>query len=162
MQIGNSYLAKKSYAEAESAYQEVLKNDPADANGLLAMGLLREAQGNAADAAAGTKGRSRRSDWTRPLMKLAELARAAGDRATASRHLTRVIDGCRLHDGQQADGATSSAAFRRTVVSPRESRTRPVDLQISTLADLPERLVDQPFVVFPGDVLPDQLGRDRH
>ena len=50
MQIGNSHLAKKSYAEAEAAYQEVLKNDAADANGLYAMGALREAQGNAADA----------------------------------------------------------------------------------------------------------------
>ena len=50
LQIGNSLLAKKSYAEAEAAYQEVLKSDAADVNGLFAMGALREAQGNAADA----------------------------------------------------------------------------------------------------------------
>src|SRR5687768_4310833 len=31
VQIGNSHLAKKSYAEAEAAYQEALKSDAADA-----------------------------------------------------------------------------------------------------------------------------------
>jgi tetratricopeptide (TPR) repeat protein len=92
VQIGNSLLAKKSYAEAEAAYQEALKSDPADPNALLAMGLLREAQGNAADAETWfQKAASADAVWTRPLMKLAALASAAGDRATASRHLARVI-----------------------------------------------------------------------
>ena len=50
VQIGNSYLAKKSYADAEAAYQEALKSDPADPNALYAMGVLREAQNNAAEA----------------------------------------------------------------------------------------------------------------
>lgn len=92
MQIGNSHLAKKSYTEAETAYQEVLKSDAADSNGLFAMGVLREAQGNAADARSWyEKAAAADTFWTQPLMKLAALAGAAGDRATASRHLTRVI-----------------------------------------------------------------------
>ena len=100
------YLAKKSYAEAEAAYQEVLKNDAADANGLFAMGALREAQGNAADAQSWyQKASAADAVWTRPLMKLAALASAAGDRATASRHLTRVIDlDPASPDGQQCRG----------------------------------------------------------
>ena len=93
VQIGNSYLAKKSYGEAEAAYQEVLKTDETDSNALFAMGALREAQGNAAEAQNWyQKASAADAVWTRPLMKLAELASAAGDRASASRHLTRVID----------------------------------------------------------------------
>ena len=93
LQIGNSYLAKKSYAEAEAAYQEVLKVDGADSNALFAMGALRESQGNAADASGWyEKAAAADAVWTRPLMKLAALASAAGDRAAASRHLTRVVD----------------------------------------------------------------------
>jgi tetratricopeptide (TPR) repeat protein len=93
LQIGNSYLAKKSYAEAEAAYQEILKVDAADANVLFAMGNLREAQGNAAEAQNWyQKASAADAVWTRPLMKLAALASAAGDRASASRHLTRVVD----------------------------------------------------------------------
>src|SRR5688572_2178762 len=92
VQIGNSLLAKKAYADAEAAYQEALKSDPADPNGLLAMGLLREAQGNAGEAESWfQKAASADAVWTRPLMKLAALASAAGDRATATRYLTRVI-----------------------------------------------------------------------
>ena len=93
VQIGNLYLAKKSYAEAEAAYQEVLKTDAADSNALFAMGALREAQGNAAEAQSWyQKASAADAVWTRPLMKLAALASAAGDRASASRHLTRVVD----------------------------------------------------------------------
>jgi tetratricopeptide (TPR) repeat protein len=93
VQIGNSYLAKKSYGEAEAAFQEVLKVDEADSNALFAMGVLKEAQGNAAEAQNWyQKASAADAVWTRPLMKLAELASAAGDRASASRHLTRVID----------------------------------------------------------------------
>jgi tetratricopeptide (TPR) repeat protein len=92
VQIGNSLLAKKAYADAEAAYQEALKSDPADPNGLLAMGLLREAQGNAGEAESWfQKAASADAVWTRPLMKLAALASAAGDRAAATRYLTRVI-----------------------------------------------------------------------
>ena len=93
LQIGQSLMAKKSYAEAEAAFQEVLKADEADPNGFFAMGTLRETQGNAADArmwfekAAGAD-----PLWTRPLMRLAALATSAGDRASATRHLTRVVD----------------------------------------------------------------------
>ncbi len=91
--LGTAYLGKKSYGDAESAFQEILKADAADANGLFAMGTLREAQGNASEAqswyqkAAGTD-----VMWTRPLMKLAALAKAAGDRGTATKYLARVIE----------------------------------------------------------------------
>jgi tetratricopeptide (TPR) repeat protein len=109
VQIGNSLLAKKSYAEAEAAYQEALKSDPADPNALLAMGLLREAQGNAADAQSWyQKAASADAVWTRPLMKLAELASAAGDRATASRHLTRVV----AIDPVSPDGQSATALLK--------------------------------------------------
>jgi hypothetical protein len=101
LQIGNAFLAKKAYSEAESAFQEILKSDDTDPNGLFAMGTLREAQGNAAEAR-GWYEKAAAIDvvWTGPLMKLAALAAAAGDRATASRHLARVID----LDPSSADG----------------------------------------------------------
>jgi tetratricopeptide (TPR) repeat protein len=109
VQIGNSLLAKKSYAEAEAAYQEALKSDAADANALLAMGMLREAQGNAADAQAWYQKASAADEvWTRPLMKLAALASATGDRATASRHLTRVV----ALDAASADGQSAAAMLK--------------------------------------------------
>ena len=109
MQIGNSLLAKKSYAEAEAAYQEVLKSDAADANGLFAMGALRETQGNAADAKSWyEKASAADAVWTRPLMKLAMLASAAGDRATASRHLNRVIE----IDSASPDGQSAAALLK--------------------------------------------------
>jgi hypothetical protein len=93
LQIGNAYLAKKSYSEAEAAFRELLNSDPEDANGLFAMGSLKEVQGNAAEAQ-GWYQKASAADllWTRPLMKLATLARAAGDQTAASRHLTRIID----------------------------------------------------------------------
>jgi lipopolysaccharide biosynthesis regulator YciM len=57
------------------------------------MGTLREAQGNAADAKLWfEKAAAADAMWTRPLMKLASIASSAGDRATATRHLTRVVD----------------------------------------------------------------------
>jgi carboxypeptidase family protein/tetratricopeptide repeat protein len=104
VQIGNSYLAKKSYGDAEAAYQEALKSDPLDSNALYAMGTLREAQGNAAEAQSWyQKASAADAIWTRPLMKLAELARASGDRATASKLLARVIEiDAASEDGQQA------------------------------------------------------------
>ncbi len=93
LQIGSILLTRKSYGEAEAAFQEILKGDAEDANGLFAMGTLREAQGNMSEAQTWYQ-KAAVSDkaWTRPLMKLAAIATAAGDRATASRHLTRVID----------------------------------------------------------------------
>ncbi len=103
-QIGNAYLAKKSYAEAEAAYQEVLKADGADSNALFAMGTLREAQGNTAEARDWyQKAAAADTIWTQPLMKLAALDSAAGDRASASRHLARVVDlDPASSDGQRA------------------------------------------------------------
>lgn len=110
VQIGNAYLAKKSYAEAEAAYQEALKGDNPDSNAMFAMGALREVQGNAADAQSWYQ-RASAADtlWTRPLMKLAALANAAGDRATASRHLTRVID----IDAASPDGQSAAAMLKQ-------------------------------------------------
>jgi tetratricopeptide (TPR) repeat protein len=109
LQIGNSHLAKKSYGEAESAFQEVLKADAEDANGLYAMGALREAQGNAAEAQNWyQKASAADAVWTRPLMKLAALASAAGDRASASRHLTRVVD----LDPTSSDGEKAASMLK--------------------------------------------------
>jgi tetratricopeptide (TPR) repeat protein len=109
VQIGNSLVAKKSYAEAEAAYQDALKSDAADPNALLAMGMLREAQGNAADAQSWyQKAASADAVWTQPLMKLAQLANAAGDRATASRHLARVV----AIDPVSPDGQSATAMLK--------------------------------------------------
>ena len=109
VQIGNVYLAKKSYAEAEAAYQEALKNDPSDSNALFAMGMLREAQGNPPEAQNWyQKAAAADALWTRPLMKLAALASAAGDRGTASKHLARVID----IDANSPDGQSAAALLK--------------------------------------------------
>ena len=73
------------------------------------MGLLREAQGNGADAKRWyEKASAADRTWTRPLMKLAALASAAGDRATASRHLTRVIE----IDAGSPDGQNAAALLK--------------------------------------------------
>ena len=56
------------------------------------MGMVKEAQGNPAEAQTWyEKASTSDGSWTRPLMKLASLARAAGDRAAAQRYLARVI-----------------------------------------------------------------------
>jgi tetratricopeptide (TPR) repeat protein len=110
VQIGNSYLAKKSYTEAEAAFEEALKGDTVDTNALFAMGVLREAQGNSAEAQSWyQKASAADPTWTRPLMKLAEFATAAGDRATASRHLARVID----IDAASPDGQRAAAQLKQ-------------------------------------------------
>ena len=91
--LGTAYLAKKSYADAESAFREILKSNETDPNGLFAMGSLREAQGNSAEASSWyQKAAAADVVWTRPLMKLAGLARAAGDNAAARRYLAKVVD----------------------------------------------------------------------
>ena len=93
LQIGNAYLAKKAYPDAEAAFQELLKSDALDSNALFAMGALREAQGNGPEARVWyEKAAAADMTWTRPLMRLAAIAAAGGDQASASRHLTRVID----------------------------------------------------------------------
>jgi len=111
LQIGNALVAKKEYGEAEAAFQEILKSDPQDPNGLFAMGALREVQGNAADAQ-GWYQKAAAADgiWTQPLMKLASLATAGGDRATASRHLSRVIE----IDPTSPDGQRATALLKQT------------------------------------------------
>jgi TolA-binding protein len=93
LQLGNAYLAKKAYPDAEAAFQEILKANADDPNGLFAMGTVKEAEGNAADAASWyQKASAADAFWTRPLMKLASLARQGGDKAGATRYLSRVID----------------------------------------------------------------------
>ena len=93
LQLGNAYLMKKSYPEAEAAFQDVLKSSANDPNGLFAMGTLKEAEGHPAEAADWyQKASSADRLWTRPLMKLAALARASGDNAAAGRYLATVID----------------------------------------------------------------------
>src|SRR5581483_3302882 len=83
----------KSYPEAESAYQEILKANADDANGLFAMGTVKEAEGNAADAVSWyQKASSADAFWTKPLLRLATLAGKSGDRASAAKYLARVIE----------------------------------------------------------------------
>jgi carboxypeptidase family protein/tetratricopeptide repeat protein len=107
--LGTAYMAKKSYGEAESAFQEILKADDADPNGLFAMGTLKEAQGSAVEAQSWyQKASGADLFWTRPLMKLAELARASGDRAAAVKYLSRVID----LDPASVDGAAATELRR--------------------------------------------------
>jgi Carboxypeptidase regulatory-like domain/Tetratricopeptide repeat len=110
LQIGNIYLTRKSYGEAEAAFQEILKSDAEDANGLFAMGSLREAQGNVNEAQSWFQ-KAALADvvWTRPLMRLASIANAAGDRATASKHLTRIID----LDPASADAQQATAMLKQ-------------------------------------------------
>jgi tetratricopeptide (TPR) repeat protein len=57
------------------------------------MGTLREAQGRPAEAVDWYK-KAAASDalWTTPLLKLAAIARASGDRDSALRYVTRVLD----------------------------------------------------------------------
>lgn len=109
LQIGNIYLTRKSYGEAEAAFQEILKSDAEDANALFAMGSLREAQGNSREAQTWYQ-KAALADvvWTRPLMRLASIANAVGDRATASKHLTRVID----LDPASADAQQAAAMLK--------------------------------------------------
>jgi hypothetical protein len=101
LQIGHAYLAKKSPAEAEAAFRELLKADEANANGLFGMGVLIESQGDER-AAREWYEKAAAADvlWTRPLLKLGQLARASGDRSAALRYLTRVIE----LDPASADG----------------------------------------------------------
>ena len=110
VQIGNSLLAKKSLAEAEAAFQEALKGDAMDSNALFAMGALREAQGNTAEALTWYQQASAADSlWTSPLMKLAAIARATGDRDGAARHLTRVVE----LDPGSADGQRAAELLKQ-------------------------------------------------
>jgi tetratricopeptide (TPR) repeat protein len=93
LQLGNAYLAKKSYPAAEAAFQEILNANADDANGLFAMGAVKEAEGNATDATGWyQKASTADAFWTRPLMKLAALARQGGDQSGAARYLSKVIE----------------------------------------------------------------------
>ena len=86
-------MLKKSYPDAETAFQEILKNNADDPNALFAMGAVKEAEGSAADAASWyQKASTADAFWTRPLMKLAALARQGGDKTGAARYLSKVID----------------------------------------------------------------------
>jgi tetratricopeptide (TPR) repeat protein len=109
LQLGKAYLAKKSYVEADAAFQEVLKADEGDPGGLFAMGTLKETQGNPAEARGWYQNASAADAfWTRPLMKLAALSRAAGDRAAAAGYQTRVID----QDPASADAGQAAATMK--------------------------------------------------
>jgi tetratricopeptide (TPR) repeat protein len=104
LQSGNAYVGKKAYPEAEAAFQEVMKDNPEEPNGLFAMGALKEAQGRSAEAQTWYEKAAQADEhWTKPLMKLAAMASAGGDRAAATRHLTRVVEiDPKSQDGQQA------------------------------------------------------------
>jgi len=93
IQLGRAYIGKKSYTEAEAAFQELLKVNAEDADGCYGMGTLREAQGRPAEAVDWYK-RAAASDalWTTPLLKLAVIARTSGDAASALRYASRVLE----------------------------------------------------------------------
>jgi len=93
IQLGKAYIGKKSYIEAEAAFQELLKLNAEDADGCYGMGTLREAQGRSTEAVDWYK-KAATSDvlWTTPLLKLAVIARTSGDRDSARRYLTRVLE----------------------------------------------------------------------
>jgi tetratricopeptide (TPR) repeat protein len=106
LQIGDAYLSKKSYPDAELAFQEILKANASDPNGLFAMGRVKEAEGNTAEARDWyRKASSADAYWTRPLMKLATLAGAGGDKAAAATYLAKVID----LDPSSADAVQAAA-----------------------------------------------------
>jgi Flp pilus assembly protein TadD len=106
LQLGNAYLMKKSYPDAESAFQEILTSNADDANGLFGMGAAKEAEGNVAEAAEWyRKASSADGFWTRPLMKLAALSNAGGDKAAASKYLKQVVE----LDPGSADGIQALA-----------------------------------------------------
>jgi tetratricopeptide (TPR) repeat protein len=106
LQIGNAYLAKHAYTEAEAAFQEVLKADDVDPNGLFAMGTLKEAQGQGPAAREWyEKASAADPHWTRPLMRLAAVSRAAGDTAAAGKYLSAVI----AIDPASADAAEAAS-----------------------------------------------------
>lgn len=93
LQMGNAYLLKKAYPDAEAAFQELLRFSEDDAYGLFAMGTVKEAEGNAAEAKEWyQKASTADGYWTRPLMKLAALARDGGDKAAAGKYLAKVIE----------------------------------------------------------------------
>lgn len=93
LQLGNAYMMKKSYPDAEAAFREILTANATDANCLFAMGTAKETEGNAAEAEDWYQKASTADPfWSRPLMKLASLARQGGDKAAAARYLTQVID----------------------------------------------------------------------
>lgn len=93
IQLGKAYVGKKSYTEAEAAFQELLKLNAEDADGCYGMGTLREAQGRPSEAVDWYK-KAAASDvlWTTPLLKLAVIARTSGDRDSALRYVTRVLE----------------------------------------------------------------------
>jgi hypothetical protein len=110
LQLGNALLMKKSYPEAEAAFQELLRNTADDANGLFAMGRVKEAEGNAAEARDWyQKASAVDGFWTRPLMKLATLARDGGDKAAANKYLAKVIE----LDATSADAVQAQAMQRQ-------------------------------------------------
>ena len=153
VQIGNSYLAKKSYAEAEAAFQEALKGDAVDANALFAMGALREAQGNTAEA----------QSWY-------QKASAGRRRLDAAAHETGGA--CNGGRRSRRSVATSGARHRhRRRLAGRPERggaAETIWLQVGPtnlsepLLQLLQRVLDQPLVVFLRDVPLNQLRRDRH
>ena len=92
LQLGNAYLQKKDYDSAETEYQAVLKSDPANGSACYNLGDVRAARGALSEATDWYE-RAARSDplWTKPLMKLAAIARDAGNREVAIGYLKKVV-----------------------------------------------------------------------
>jgi hypothetical protein len=92
LQIGRAYLQKGDFKKAETELDAVLASGSAEAAACCALGDLKSAQGLPDEAAAWYQ-KSAEADpsWTKPLMKLADLAHAQGNLQAAVGHLRRVV-----------------------------------------------------------------------
>jgi tetratricopeptide (TPR) repeat protein len=92
LQVGKAYLQKKEYDRAEAEFQEVLRSNAANGSACYNLGEVKAAQGAAGEAAAWyEKAAAAEPLWTRPLMRLAVMARDAGNREAAIGHLKKVV-----------------------------------------------------------------------
>jgi tetratricopeptide (TPR) repeat protein len=92
LQLGNAYLQKKDYDRAEVEFQGLLKSNAANGSACYNLGEVKAARG-AADEAASWYQKAAAADplWTRPLMRLAVLARDSGNREAAIGYLKKVV-----------------------------------------------------------------------
>ena len=106
LQLGNSYLQKKDYDRAEAEFQEVLKSDATNGTACYDLGEVKAARG-APDEAVAWYQKAAAADklWTKPLLKLAVIARDKGDREAAIGYLKKVV----ALDPKSAEGAQAAS-----------------------------------------------------
>lgn len=115
LQLGTAYLRMKSYREAETAFQELLKADEKHPSASYGMGEAKEAAGQSAEALEWyRKAATNDPMWGKPLLKLAELARSSGDREAAVKYLNQVVE----RDPGSPE-ATQAAAMLKQMVDSR-------------------------------------------